>query len=83
MISSASKFLETIYLFIYLAVLVLSWGTWDLSLWQAGSSLWHMGFYLVVVCGLYSSGMWAPECTGSVVTVRGLSCPVACEIFVP
>ena len=43
-------------------------------MWHAGS--FHCGVQasLVAVCGLLSScGMWAPECTGSVVGARWLS----------
>ena len=32
---------------------------------------------------LSSCGARAPECTGSVVVARGLSCPVACGILAP
>ena len=59
-------------------------GIQDLLLWRAGSSLQHVGFSLVVVCGLLSScGVQAPGRVGSVVVVHGLSCPVACGILVP
>ena len=56
----------------------LHWGMWGLSLWCAASSLWHAGFSLVAVHGLFSScgvrgfslsgcGAQAPEHVGSVV----------------
>ena len=38
----------------------------DLSLRLMGSSWWHVGFSLVVMC-ISSCGMQAPECMGSVV----------------
>ena len=46
---------------------------------------------LVAACGLFiaargllfSCGTWVPECVGSVVAARGLSCPAACGILVP
>ena len=41
----------------------------------AGSLLWLVGFL--------SCGLQAPECSGSVAVVRGLSSPVACGILVP
>ena len=52
----------------------LSCGMWDLSLRHTGSSLQRTGFSLVVV--------QAPGCAGSVVVVRGLSCPTSCGILV-
>ena len=58
------------YLFyLFLAVLGLICGTWDLSLQRAGSSLWCAGFSLVVVFGfsLSSCGARAPGHVGSVV----------------
>ena len=65
-----------LYLFIFfvffLAVLGLSCGMWDLSLWCAGSLLQHVGFFLVVAFGfsLSSCGTWVPERVGSVVVAR-------------
>ena len=77
----------------------LCWGTRDLSLWRAVSSLQCLGFSLVAALGLLSScGAQAPErvssvvCStwalslkhaSSIVVVRSLSCPVACGILVP
>ena len=76
--------LKNIYILkIYLAVLGLSCGTWDLSLWRVGSLLWHTGLSLVVVHGLSSCGVQALERMGSVVAVHGLSCLAARGIIVP
>ena len=57
---------------------------------HAGSSLQHMGSF-VVAHGLFivayrllsNCGVQAPECTGSIVVVRGLSCPTTWGILVP
>ena len=35
----------------------------------------------VVCCLSFSRGSLALECSGSVIVVQGLTCPVACEIF--
>ena len=43
----------------------------------------HAGSFVVASGLLSSCGAWAPERVGSVVVARGLSCPVACGIFVP
>ena len=65
-----------------MAVSGLSCSMWHLSLWRTGCLLRHVGFSLVAACGLSSCGRWAPECMGSVVVARGLSCPTACGILV-
>ena len=69
------------YLFIlFLAVLGLSWGRRDLHcgmqdllLRCTGSSLWCMGFSLIVARGFSSCSMQAPEHMGSVVVAHVLS----------
>ena len=38
---------------------------------------------LVAARGIFRCGVWAPESVGSVVVLRGLSCPAACGILVP
>ena len=63
------------------------WFVWFFNIYLffgcVGSSLRHTGSF-VAVCGLLSScGLQAPERVGSVVVVRGLSCPMACGILVP
>ena len=47
---------------------------WDLFCCGAGSSLWCVGFSLVVARGisLSSCGTWAPGNVGSVVVVHGV-----------
>ena len=41
------------------------------------------GLFIAVHGLLSSCGTWAPECAGSVVAERRLSCPMACGILVP
>ena len=48
-----------------------------------GSLLQHAGSFVAARRLFSSCGMQAPECTGSVVAVRGLSCPMARGILVP
>ena len=75
-----SFFLNLFLFFLFLAALDLcccaqafsSWGEWGYSL------LWCAGFSLRWLLLLRSMGS---RCTGSVVVVHGLSCSVACGIF--
>ena len=74
----------TVKSFLFLAVLSLHCGMWASLVAahrffsrgaQASVKLWRVGS---AVCSTR-----APECTGSIVAVPGLSCPVACRISVP
>ena len=60
-------------LFVDLAALGFSCGTWDLRCIMWDLSLWHTGFS--------SCGIWAPELTGSVVAAVG-GRSTACRILV-
>ena len=67
-----------IYIFIFFYFFWLRWvlvAAYGMFHCGAGSSLWRMGFSLVVACGfsLSSCGAWAPGCMGSVVAAHGLS----------
>ena len=84
---SLIHFFFNFYLSIYLIYL---FGCIGSSLWHAGSSLRHVGsswqctgFSLVVERGLQSAWALSLRLAGSVVVLRGLSCPASCGTSVP